>query len=78
MGKPATEVPIFLGVAVKGSDQMKTLLLKTAITAQGSSEVADADQDDIPSSIGAEDPLDAFDELLNPVADASLSNGAQV
>lgn len=67
----------FFWVAVESANKMEALLLETSITAEGSAKVPDSNKDDIPSSIGSEDSLDAFDKLCDFVSDASLADGSQ-
>jgi hypothetical protein len=65
------------GIGVEGSEQIEALLLESAITAEGSAKVPDSDEDDFPNPIGAEDRLDALDQILDLVADTSLPYGPE-
>src|SRR5262249_62391153 len=70
-------LPDFPGSGVKQGDEAEALLGKAAVTKQGPSKVADADDHGRPGAIDAKLVAQGGDQVRGGVADAGLAQVAQ-
>ena len=68
----------FGGVDVERRDDPKALLGKAPVTHQGPTQVSEADDGERPGLVGAQNPLDGRDELTGAVADARITELAEI